>query len=236
MYTAFFYSINNADLESKVAFYCKKYCIELFVVKDFREMMLKGSLLSNYALFVDTTTASISSDLINYMLKQNGNPKLIGVILLSNEGYENQAVDNERVYNVCLDENFAKYFVSKADYLRDIAAKPIELKSDVANFVYDYLIELKLNSKYAGFGFIKDALIYCIAQGKGVDNLSLSVYPYIAAIHKTTINNVERNIRVAIESLWKNNHGVLYFDKKPSNKEFLSYILNVVTRKLDNLA
>ena len=91
-----------------------------------------------------------------------------------------------------MDENFAKDFVSKADSLRDVAISPSQSTVDISNLVYDYLIDSKLNSKYAGFGYIKDSIIYCIAQGKGVDNLSLSVYPYIASLHKTTISRINR--------------------------------------------
>ena len=236
MYTAFIYSNNNDELSDKVAYYCKKYCINLFKIKDLREMMLKGSLLNKYALFVDTTSVSISSDLLNFMLKQNGNPKLIGVILLSNSGYNNSAVDNQLVYNVYLDENFAKNFVLRADGLRDVSTKTLQSTADVSNLVYDYLTSIKLNTKYAGFGYIKDAIIYCIAQGKSIDNLSVSVYSYVATLHKTTINNVERNIRVAIECSWKANQGLNGFDKKPSNKEFLTHAINDVVRKLDNIA
>lgn len=236
MYRAFLYCRENRELSEKIKYYCKKYCIELFQINDLREMMIKGSMLDKYALYVDTTSVNISGDLINFMLNQNGNPKLIGIILLSKPGYNNIAIDCKGVYNVVIDESFAKNFVAKADILRDFSIDSTQSTINISNLVYDYLINLGLSLKYVGFKYIKDSIIYCIAQGKGVDNLSLSVYPYIASIYGTTVNNVERNVRVAIECSAKRNNGLLGFSKKPSNKVFLARSLNEIIRKLDKIA
>lgn len=237
MYTAFFYTKNNKEFVEKVKFYCKKYCIELFEIRDLREMLLKGSILQKYALFVDTTSVDISSDLLDYMLKQNGNSKLLGVLLIGDESYNNTAIDEYYVHKVSIGDTFAKEFVSKADRLRkNIKEVTLQSTGEIANEVYEFLTSTKLLSKYSGFGYIKEAIIYCLAQGGGVDKLTNSIYPYVAANNKTTINNVERNIRIAIECSWNKNGGLVGFSKKPSNKEFLAYVLNSVIQKINKLA
>ena len=74
MYTAFYLSGKNDDLSSKIKYFSNKYCIRLIEINDLREMLLKGAIFDKYALFVDVTDREISSDLIIYMVNQNGNP------------------------------------------------------------------------------------------------------------------------------------------------------------------
>ncbi len=237
MYTAFFYTKQNIELEEKIKYLCKKYCIDIFVIKDLREMLLKGSCLQKYVLIVDTTTVSISADLIDYMLWQNGNPKLIGILLLSDSNYQNICIDNNHVFKVELGEKFNSDFVAKAFILND--SKPINPHSsisDIEGMVYNHLVENKLIIKYSGFGYIKQALIYCLAEGGNVDNLTTSIYPYIATQNNTSVNNVERNIRIAIECSWLKNNGLPNFSSKPSNKEYLVNMVEQFKQKLNKLA
>ncbi len=235
MYTAFYLSGKNEDLSSKVRYYSNKYCIRLIEIKDLREMLLKGAVFDKYALFLDVTDREVSSDLINYMVNQNGNPKLIGIILIGGADYNNNAIDNEKVFFVENNEIFAKSFVSVADRLRENKAISSISATQIEKFVYDFLIEINLVPKYTGFSYIKEAVIYCLAEGFNVDNLTTTIYPYIAKNHKTTTNNVERNIRIAIECSSKGK-SIANFSKKPSNKELIVYILNILKQKINKIA
>ena len=235
MYTAFYLSGKNEDLSSKIKYFSNKYCIRLIEINDLREMLLKGAIFDKYALFVDVTDREISSDLINYMVNQNGNPKLMGIILIGDSNYKNNSVDNEKVFFVENNDGFAKSFVYVADRLRDNKAFSSISASQIEKFVYDFLIEINLVPKYTGFSYIKEAVIYCLAEGFNVDNLTTSIYPYIAKNHKTTTNNVERNIRIAIECSSKSKN-IADFTKKPSNKELIVYILNILKQKINKIA
>ena len=159
----------------------------------------------------------------------------MGIILIGDSNYKNNSVDNEKVFFVENNDGFAKSFVYVADGLRDNKAFSSISASQIEKFVYDFLIEINLVPKYTGFSYIKEAVIYCLAEGFNVDNLTTSIYPYIAKNHKTTTNNVERNIRIAIECSSKSKN-IADFTKKPSNKELIVYILNILKQKINKIA
>ncbi len=224
MYTAFFYTKGNKELFDTVKYYSNKYCIGLLEVNDLREMLLKGSNIDKYGLYVDTSTVDLSPDLINYMVDQGGNHRLLGILLIGDAAYTNDAVDNYKIHKVILGEGFSTDFVAKADSLNAYLNERTFSVAKISDEVHDYLIKSKLSTKYIGFSFIKDAIIYCLAKGGNVEKLTSSVYLYISEKHSAKISSIERNMRIAIDCCWRScGNTMLGFDTKPSNKEFLSY-------------
>ncbi len=228
MFTAFYYTkqINeNNDIDNLA----QKYCVRIDRVKDLREMLIKGSGTSKYLLIVDYTTIRISQDLISYMVHCGGNSKLMGVIIISNDSLLMNCIDNNKVFNIILNEKFKVEFVDKLFRINDNFSSPCE---SVECEIGKLLEQAKIMPKYVGYGYIKDAVSYTLSQDGSLSKLNSVVYPYIATKYSTTINNVERNIRIAIASAWKKENDCFGFNKKPSNKALIAYMVNNLKNKI----
>jgi len=85
--------------------------------------------------------------------------------------------------------------------------------------------------KLNGTQYILEALVYLSMCDDQTISFTKELYPYIAAKHDTNKNNVERNIRLAIEKVWTEKEieklRLIYpFDwnpktGRPTNAEFL---------------
>jgi len=229
MYTAYYYTKENNDTTETVEYLAKKYCLKLDRITDLRQMILRGSDLTKYSLIVDTTNVSISDDLIDYMINCGGNSKLMGIILIGDKDYTCKVADNLHVYVVHIGEGFGAELVDKSYRLKDNDAVKM-LTDSLSEKVDDILLSAKITPKYLGYGFLKDAIIYCLAGNGSVEKLSNVVYPYIAGKNGTKASSVERNIRIAIEVAWRGTNTSFGFEEKPSNKAFIAYVVNDIKR------
>jgi len=64
------------------------------------------------------------------------------------------------------------------------------------------LIRMGFSEKLNGTQYILEALVYLSMSDDQTISFSKELYPYIAAKYDTNKNNVERNIRLAIEKVW----------------------------------
>ena len=102
------------------------------------------------------------------------------------------------------------------------------------------LRNIGVNVKSCGSIFLKDCINQVIIDGCKACTLYNSVYSIVAAMHSTTINNLERCMRTAISSAWqlynKDNTSHIFnndilFTTKPTVKEFIYYVANFVKDK-----
>lgn len=128
-----------------------------------------------------------------------------------------------------------KYFFTKPIDLEKFRIKLIELKKlktikDIDSFIVDILHTLGMPSNIKGYYYIKEAISLIIKNE--YNNYSKELYPIIADKYNTTVSNVEKSIRVAIEiSMLRSDIKVIqnifgnsinYDKSKPTNKEFLN--------------
>ena len=100
------------------------------------------------------------------------------------------------------------------------------------------LRNMGVNVKSCGSIFLKDCINQVIIEGCKACTLYNSVYSIVAAMHSTTVNNLERCMRTAISSAWqlhnKQNASLgglnteILFNNKPTVKEFIYYVANYV--------
>jgi hypothetical protein len=89
------------------------------------------------------------------------------------------------------------------------------------------LLNCGCNSKLLGYEYIKSSLI--VMLNNDVRYITKEIYPLVAKKHQTSICNVERSIRSAIENTYSNlkfNHETYhYFTKdRPSNYMYLKFL------------
>lgn len=105
-------------------------------------------------------------------------------------------------------------------------------KALLTNIVTQILENYKISPKHVGFNYLKDCIDIAIRHKRDVLFLNKDIYPVVAQMYRTTIDNVEKNIRLAIKSA-STNHPELYSkdtfcDGKVTNRTFVSHIVEEV--------
>ena len=224
MYSAYYYTNNKDELYDELLYFSNKYCIKLNYINDLRQLIVKGLNDTKYVLIVNLDFVSMSHDLINYMLYCGGNPKLNGIIFTSKID-KDFFTDNERTFFIKYDEKFGANYIEKVFNLKDRFGS-IDDDKDITVKLEALLEKASIKPKYIGYNFLKDAIFYCLEENGDVSGICNKVYPYIANKHNTTVNSVERNIRIALGSAWKIQNNSFGFVKKPSNKAFIASAVN----------
>ncbi|MCT4780053.1 MULTISPECIES: sporulation transcription factor Spo0A [Exiguobacterium] len=95
------------------------------------------------------------------------------------------------------------------------------------------LREIGIAPHIKGFTYLKDAVLMVLEREDLLGLITKELYPMIAKKHQTTSSRVERAMRHAIKSAWKegmSEHvlftGRIEQQKGPKNSEFISYVSN----------
>lgn len=119
-------------------------------------------------------------------------------------------------------------------------------KRTVSETVIEYNIteiinDLGIPAHYKGYHYLRDAILMCIRTPHIINFVTRQLYPNVANLYGTTPIRVERAIRNAIETAWKNNADEFkkYFGKscsvsgkKPTNSEFIAVIADKLRLKI----
>lgn len=103
--------------------------------------------------------------------------------------------------------------------------------------IRDFGISVKNN----GYAYLLDAIKIVIDRNSYDLRLSKDIYPFIALkYHTATLDSVDHCIRNEINNAYRNHitgkrpSRMAEFDRKPTNKEFLIYISDVINREMYN--
>ncbi|WP_081776990.1 sporulation transcription factor Spo0A [Exiguobacterium undae] len=95
------------------------------------------------------------------------------------------------------------------------------------------LREIGIAPHIKGFTYLKDAVLMVLEREDLLGLITKELYPMIAKKHQTTSSRVERAMRHAIKSAWKEGMsenslfaGRIEQQKSPKNSEFISYVSN----------
>ncbi len=114
---------------------------------------------------------------------------------------------------------------------------------DLRKYIAKNLVYLGISPKMKGYDYLKEAVCLCYMDDTMSRNLTKKLYPTIAEKFNTKSCDVERNIRSAIESAYRNG-GLLnlntYFnviiytqDRRLTNGEFIGIVLEKVKLELN---
>ena len=113
-----------------------------------------------------------------------------------------------------------------------IAQEQLNTTPDVDQMVVSLLRDIGVSVRMIGYKYMKAAIILAISEPDSLTSITKYIYPVIASKHGSSPNNVERNIRYAIESSWNKRKIDKYLeaqnelfgskDKKPTNSEFIN--------------
>ena len=147
--------------------------------------------------------------------------------------------DKDRV--IVTDENICVYSYVEVDEFLDKLPQIIvdtnticehNRKANVSNIITNVLESYKISPKHIGFNYLKDCIDIASKNKREMVVLNKYIYPLVAKMYNTTIDNVEKNIRLAIKSA-SQNHPELYnkntfCDGKITNRTFVSHVIEEV--------
>lgn len=106
--------------------------------------------------------------------------------------------------------------------------KAIDVKKEITKIIMNMGIRPKLK----GFNYLAEALSICYMNEDYMENITNVLYPMVAKNSGATWQMVERNIRTAINDAVESIHEGewepyfrAYFNRKPTNMEFISSML-----------
>ena len=231
---AFLYSNKNYELSSSLSSFCNSQNINLLYMTELKELFIKDEDFDNTILFIDCFTCRVSKDLIEFITVKHTRNVLKVIYICDDTCYEEDCIDNQNVFRVDFRQDFYDQLNRLISKFRkeDFCVKR-KCDKDLSKMVYDFLIELQVSPKYVGFRYLKDAILYCLAENSKVGNFARDLYVYLSQKHNTTVHNIERNIRMVIDKSWalcddKN----LLFRNKPTNKEFIAVLVNSIYNQI----
>lgn len=108
--------------------------------------------------------------------------------------------------------------------------------------IHNLLRRLGLNNSYLGFFYITYAIQLVLDDESRIIYISKWIYPDIAKKYDTSVSCVERDIRTAIEVIWKHGDRELLaeiantvLDIKPKNTRFIAILAEHFKSHYSNL-
>ncbi len=106
-----------------------------------------------------------------------------------------------------------------------------ENKKDIMPEISLFLNNLGIAPSIRGFHYLRTSILWTIQNGDLVINVTKTLYPMLATKYKTTESKVERAMRHAISTVWKNGGDSTYREligfpanKKPMNSQFIAAV------------
>jgi hypothetical protein len=187
-------------------------------------------------VFIDCTTVNVNDAFMNYLQSYKGCGDPIIIYIDNEKNFNNYKNLNERKYvfsNVNIIDQLRKIHYKLS--CSNLSYKQINYNiTEIYSYLTNYLINIGFAPKHSGFTFIKQAIDLSLKNDGQIGSLSREIYPKIATNNKTLPQNVERNIRNAIECACKTSDFSsdpikhLMYKNKISNRAFLCYLLDKV--------
>lgn len=237
--SAIFYSNGNTELAYAVKKASWEIGASVVNVSDVSDLVNKLHDIDIGILFIDCLTIKVSDTLIQLIKNfKGGNPSSVVFITEDEESLssvigtfeENQAF-------ICKNDQLGNMLKLYEPRIKFNLEKNLTKKMDtklIGTYLTNYLISLGFMPKHIGFTFIKQAIEIAVLNKGFLGSLSRDIYPNIASKNRTLTQNVERNIRNAIECAYKVNKfqndslHLMVVNGKISNRAFLSYLLDKV--------
>ncbi len=229
---AIFYSKQNIELAYTLKKACRNINSNVFNVRQFTELIYRLNDNSISILFLDYNSMEVAESVLDFILHYNFERE-ISIVLITDDEVPEIDFTKPNFYKISPKsiqkdlyeiQNKLKY---TATLRRNIDSNIHQLSEEIS----DYLIVNGFSPRHKGFAFIKECVLFAVNKNGTLGSLSTEVYPFIATKYNTVVENIERNIRNAVEQAKKvnfNNNDIckLTNGTKLSNKVIIGYIVD----------
>ena len=115
----------------------------------------------------------------------------------------------------------------------DIDKNALENEAERARgaIVHKLLKDWGMSARLDGAVYFIEAVVHCHSDALLLKNLSKGLYAQLAQRMDTTVSRIERSMRSAIAIAYGRGSLSQCFDHRPSNREFIEYLMNAVEQK-----
>lgn len=170
--------------------------------------------------------------------------------VLSAENVSTRFVIVSDIRNGCVEqifyENGASCFITAPfendklySVIQSLMYSPVSIcNKNLKQKITRILVSFGISPRMKGYHYIRSALINEFFDRSCLKNITKELYPKIANEYGTSPQNVERDIRYAIDTAWKNRNSISYdfisldkinsLESKPTNFEFIAFISDIL--------
>lgn len=239
---AIFYSKQNLNMAYELKRACRELSISVIYAFEVVELVKYLTELKVNVVFIDCSTLKLSENIVTFIKSYNKNNQCLIICVTDNVSCtELNALPN--IDYVLKNENLLEQLKEIENSITYTAINNYETKfnlCEINSYLTNYLISIGVAPKHIGFTYIKQAIELALKNNGVIGSLSREVYPTIASKNKTLPQNVERNIRNAVECACKspaiNSDSIIHLmqSNKISNRAFLCYLLDKVLNTYSN--
>ena len=115
----------------------------------------------------------------------------------------------------------------------DIEKNALENETERARgaIVHKLLKDWGMSARLDGAAFFVEAAVHCHGDALLLKNLSKGLYAQLAQRMDTTVSRIERSMRSAIAIAYERGSLSQCFDHRPSNREFIEYLMDAVEQR-----
>ena len=239
------YSNKNFDLGYRLHRCCLKMCMNLVNCINFVDLTIKTIQIKPQIIFFDMTTIDINSLQLRALL-DSGEYRHVKLVFIGNDDLKRK-IDNLELKQIDFcDINAIEYYLFNCMDILKLnafsAMKEEKQHHELSSIVAQMLFSLGFSPKHMGYCYLKEIIKQVVIDGGVLSSLVSDQYPFIAVKYKTTIWNIERNIRNAITLAFKNCNGsewdnffsvcaCLEQNRRPTNREFISMCVDILLSK-----
>jgi two-component system response regulator (stage 0 sporulation protein A) len=230
--TALLYSNRNIDLAYKAKKICREVSINLINALDFVDLTLKIMELKPQIVFFDLSTIQLEKQIMELFISK-GEYYIPNIVLIYETKEQLKEHEEFNFSTITLDELETLLQKEEKNFKLNavLSQKEKNHRTSFSSKVNTHLFSMGFSPKHRGYSYLLEAIKIVMSKNGVIGSLNTEVYPLICAKFKTTVSNVERNIRNAIscafdcyERLQKKQNGFNvfdYFNSRPTNREFI---------------
>lgn len=226
-------------LTEGIKYVCKQQKVNLTYCLTFPELLYHSSNFKPEIIFYDEESLNFPYELYKDFVtsKLFYVPKI--VLITPNPSKFNFSEKNIKIvnkHNFCEEIPLILNNVEEK-HVNELSPEYIEkIKDQTTKILYD----LGITSKYLGYEYIKELVVYVKTDKRLLQSFNKKLYPILAMQVNTNVNNIERNIRNAIAVASERSKNKRLFDEisyrnslinpnpVPSNKQFITWLVEQV--------
>ncbi len=238
--SAILYSKRDYSLGEALRFICREQKVNLVYSLTFPELLHKFISTNPEVIFFDAESINFPYEIYKDF-KSTRIFDVPKIVILSPDPESLNFCDEDIV--IVDKKNYSQVVNSFLKEVQERSAKNLsperveELRGKIARLLTD----LGVTTKYLGYEYIRELVIDIIRDKRMLKSFNAKLYPKLAIKYSTQVNNIERNIRNAINIATSRCKNRMLFDEIcgrsclhnasliPSNKQFITWIVDKVS-------